>query len=64
MSLNDLENLNTLSEDSEEDEEVYIPIHFRFHDLAQRDEFQLLKEEIQKNNKREYNPKVWIVELW
>ena len=64
MSLNDLENLNTLSEDSEEDEEVYIPIPFRFHDLAQRDEFQLLKEEIQKKKKREYNPKVGIVELW
>lgn len=58
MSLTDLENLNTLSEDSEEDEEVYIPIPFRFHDLAQRDEFRLLREEIQKNNKREYNPHV------
>ena len=58
MSLNDLENPNVLEEDSEEDEEVYIPVPFRFHDLAQRNESKLLAEEIDKNNKLDYNPHV------
>ena len=47
-----------LEEDSEEDEEMYIPVPFRFHDLAQRNEFKLLAEEIDKNNKLDYNPHV------
>lgn len=59
MSLNDLANPNAFDEDSEEDEEMYIPVPFRFHDLAQRDEFELLDEEIKKNNKRDYNPNVY-----
>ena len=58
MSINDLEQLNAIDENSEEDEEVYIPIPFRFHDLAQRGDATLLEEEIQKNNKRDYNPHV------
>ena len=51
-------------EDSEEDEDVYIPVPFRFHDLAQRDEFALLDEEIKKNNKRDYNPHVGNLEMY
>ena len=58
MSLNDLERLGALDEDSEEDEDMYIPIPFRFHDLAQRGEYTLLKEEIKRNANRDYNPKV------
>lgn len=58
MSLKDLENPDVLEEESEEDEEMYIPVPFRFHDLAQRDEYQLLAEEIDKNNKLDYNPHV------
>ena len=37
---------------------MYIPIPFRFHDLAQRGDAALLEEEIQKNNNRDYNPHV------
>lgn len=58
MSLNDLTHPNAFDDDSEEDEEMYIPIPFRFHDLAQRDEAELLDEEIKKNSKRDYNPNV------
>ena len=58
MSINDLEQLNAIDENSEEDEEMYIPIPFRFHDLAQRGDAALLEEEIQKNNSRDYNPHV------
>ena len=58
MSLNDLARPGAFDDDSEEDEEMYIPIPFRFHDLAQRDEYELLAEEIQKNNNMDYNPKV------
>ena len=58
MSLKDLENPDVLEEESEEDEEMYIPVPFRFHDLAQRDEYPLLAEEIDKNNKLDYNPHV------
>ena len=58
MSINDLEQLNAIDENSEEDEEIYIPIPFRFHDLAQRGDAALLEEEIQKNNNRDYNPHV------
>lgn len=58
MSLNDLARPGAFDDDSEEDEEMYIPIPFRFHDLAQRDESELLAEEIQKNNNMDYNPKV------
>ena len=64
MSLNDLRNLDILDEDSEEDEDVYIPVPFRFHDLAQRDEYALLDEEIKKNNKRDYNPHVGNLEMY
>ena len=58
MSINDLKQLNAIDENSEEDEEMYIPIPFRFHDLAQRGDAALLEEEIQKNNNRDYNPHV------
>ena len=58
MSLNDLANLNAFDESSEEDEDVYIPVPFRFHDLAQRDEYELLNEEIKKNGERDYKPNV------
>lgn len=58
MSLSDLANLDAFDDDSEKDEEMYIPVPFRFHDLAQRDEYELLNEEIKLNNKRDYNPNV------
>ena len=47
-----------MDNDSEEDEEIYIPIPYRFHDLAQQGESQLLDDEIKRYMRRDYNPNV------
>lgn len=58
MSLKELESGIPMDNDSEEDEEIYIPIPYRFHDLAQQGEFQLLNDEIKRYMRRDYNPNV------
>ena len=58
MSLQDLASTNLFDEDSEEDEDIFIPVPFRFHELAELNQFELLNEEIKKNNNRAYNPNV------
>ena len=59
MSLKELEHLDPMDEESEEDEEMYIPIPFRFHELAEQGDFKQLDEEIKKYSKRDYNPNVF-----
>ena len=58
MSLKELESGIPMESDSEEDEEMYIPIPYRFHDLAQQGESQVLDDEIKKYMWRDYNPNV------
>ena len=45
-------------DEESEDEEMYIPIPFRFHELAEQGAFKQLDEEIKKYSKRDYNPNV------
>lgn len=59
MSLKELESSLPINDDSEEDEEMYIPIPYRFHDLAQQGESKVLDDEIKRYMKRDYNPNVY-----
>ena len=65
MSLKELESGIPTESDSEEDEEMYIPIPYRFHDLAQQGESEVLDDEIKKYLRRDYNPNVcYLFRFW